>query len=94
MTLFDLTGPLPTPRKCCTCSGIRLRASWPRRPAFGQKLPVAYVIGISTTSPEAARKILARWSSGGGGFLNRLVGKASNDRLLRFECALAGTAVH
>ena len=56
--------------------------------------PDTHVIGISTTSPEAARKVLARWSSGGGGFLNRLVGKASNDRLLRFECALAGAAVH
>ena len=56
--------------------------------------PDTHVIGISTTSPEAARKVLARWSSGGGGFLNRPVGKASNDRLLRFECALAGAAVH
>jgi len=56
--------------------------------------PDTHVIGISATSPEPARKVLAHWSSGGGGFLNRLVGKATNDRLLRFECALAGAAVH
>lgn len=56
--------------------------------------PETHVIGISTTSPEVAQKVLVRWSSRGGGFLNRLVGKPSNDRLLRFECVLEGAAVH
>jgi len=56
--------------------------------------PDSHVLGISTTSPEAAKQILERWSSGGSGLLTRLVGKASRDRLLRFECKLAGSAVH
>ena len=45
--------------------------------------PDTHVIGISTTSPAVAQKVLVRWSSGGGGFLNRLVGKASNNVSLR-----------
>ena len=61
-----------------------------RAPAW----PDSHVLGISTTSPEAARQVLERWSAGKGGLLTRLVGKASSDRLLRFECALAGSAKH
>ena len=61
-----------------------------KKPAW----PDTHIVGISTTSPEAVRQVLERWSSGGGGFLGRLVGKANGDRLLRFECALAGSAVH
>jgi tetratricopeptide (TPR) repeat protein len=56
--------------------------------------PDSHVLGISTASPETARQVLERWSTGGGGFLTRLVGKASSARLLRFECALAGASVH
>lgn len=56
--------------------------------------PASHVLGISTTSPEAARKVLERWSTSGPGLLTRLTGKTGDDRLLRFECALAGTAVH
>jgi hypothetical protein len=56
--------------------------------------PDIHLLGISTTSPEVARKVLEQWSSGGNGFLTRLVGKARSDRLVRFECALAGSAVH
>ena len=56
--------------------------------------PDSHVLGISTTSPDAAIRVLERWSSRGGGLLTRLVGRASSDRLLRFECALAGAAVH
>jgi tetratricopeptide (TPR) repeat protein len=56
--------------------------------------PDSHILGISTTSPVAARRVLERWSAGGYGRLTRLVGKASGTRLLRFQCALAGTAVH
>lgn len=56
--------------------------------------PDSHTLGISTTSPESARQVLERWSAGGDGLLTRLVGRASSNRLLRFECALAGTAVH
>jgi tetratricopeptide (TPR) repeat protein len=56
--------------------------------------PDSHVLGISATSPEAARRALERWSSKGGGFLSRLVGTVRRERLLRFECALAGSAVH
>ena len=56
--------------------------------------PDSHVLGISATSPEAAREVIDRWSAGGGGFLSRLVGKAKAERLLRFECALAGSRVH
>jgi len=68
-------------------------------PGEGAKEPAwpdTHVVGISTTSPDVARQILERWSAGGGGFLNRLVRKAKSDRhrLVRFECALAGAAVH
>jgi hypothetical protein len=61
-----------------------------RAPAW----PTSHLLGISATSPEAARQVLERWSAGKGEFLTRLVGKASSDRLLRFECALAGSARH
>lgn len=44
--------------------------------------PERHVLGISTTAPEPARRVLERWSAGG------------SDRLLRFECALAGSEVH
>ncbi len=43
--------------------------------------PDSHILGISTTSPESARRVLEHWSSHG-------------NHLLRFECALAGTAVH
>jgi len=56
--------------------------------------PDSHVLGISTTSPEVARLVLERWSDSGTGLLTRLIGRASSDRLLRFECALAGSAVH
>lgn len=56
--------------------------------------PDSHVLGISTTSPEAARQVFERWSAGKGGLLTRLVGKGNGDRLLRFECALAGSATH
>jgi len=56
--------------------------------------PDSHVLGISTTSPESARRVLEHWSSGETGLLTRLVGRAHSDRLLRFDCALAGTAVH
>ena len=61
-----------------------------RAPAW----PDSHILGISTTSPEPARRVLERWSSNGSGLLTRLIGRASNDRLLRFECALAGNQVH
>ena len=61
-----------------------------RAPAW----PDSHILGISTTSPEAARRVLERWSSNGSGLLTRLIGRASNDRLRRFECALAGNAVN
>ncbi|WP_090355552.1 tetratricopeptide repeat protein [Dyella sp. 333MFSha] len=54
--------------------------------------PDIHVIGISTTEPAAARKVLMQWSSGRGGLLSRLVGSGDKNRLLRFECALAGRA--
>lgn len=56
--------------------------------------PDSHMLGISTTSPDAARRVLERWNSSGGGLLTRLVGTDSSDRLLRFECALAGATVH
>jgi tetratricopeptide (TPR) repeat protein len=43
--------------------------------------PESHVLGISATSPDAARRAIERWSTGGGG-------------LLRFECALAGSPAH
>ena len=55
--------------------------------------PDSHVIGISATSPDAARRVLERWSAGGG-FLGRLVRRADAERLLRFECALAGSSAH
>ncbi len=45
--------------------------------------PDSHVLGISTTSPDQARTVLDHWNATGGG-----------DRLLRFECALAGAIVH
>ena len=48
--------------------------------------PDSHVLGISTTSPEAARRVLDGWSSG--------ITRPSGGRLLRFECALAGNTVH
>ena len=56
--------------------------------------PDTHLLGISATSPDAARKVLQQWSAGGSGFLSRLVRKVDSDRLLRFECALAGSPVH
>jgi tetratricopeptide (TPR) repeat protein len=56
--------------------------------------PDSHLLGISTTSPETARQVLERWSAGGGGFPNRLVGRSNRERLVRFECALAGADVH
>lgn len=56
--------------------------------------PDSHILGISTMSPDAARQVLEHWSSRGGGLLARLVGRDSGERLLRFECALAGAAVH
>lgn len=56
--------------------------------------PYRHVLGISTTSPESAKQVLERWSVKGSGLLTRLAGGASRDRLLRFECALAGAVVH
>lgn len=55
--------------------------------------PDSHVLGISATSPDAARRVLEDWSAGGG-FLGRLVRRANAERLLRFECTLAGPAVH
>ena len=55
--------------------------------------PDSHVLGISATSPDAARRVLETWSAGGG-FLSKLVRRANAERLLRFECALAGPAVH
>lgn len=55
--------------------------------------PDSHVLGISTTSPGAARRVLEAWSAGGG-FLSKLVRRANAERLLRFECTLAGPAVH
>ena len=52
--------------------------------------PESHVIGISATSPDAARRVLERWSAGGG-LLGKLVRRANPARLLRFECALAGS---
>lgn len=43
---------------------------------------------------DAARQVLTQWSARGNGFLSRLTGKANAERLLRFECALAGSRVH
>ena len=56
--------------------------------------PERHMLGISTTSPDKAREVLTRWSARGNGFLSRLTGKANAERLLRFECALAGSSVH
>jgi hypothetical protein len=41
--------------------------------------PETYLLGISATSPDAARAVLETWSAGGPGWL---------------ECALAGAPVH
>ena len=54
--------------------------------------PDSHVLGISATAPDAARRVLAQWSTGGG-FLGRLR-RANAERLLRFECVLAGPPVH
>lgn len=56
--------------------------------------PESHMLGISTTSPEAARQVLEYWSSNGDGLLARSVGGNGSARLLRFECALPGAAVH
>lgn len=56
--------------------------------------PDSHILGISTTSPDSARQVLERWSGKGSSLLTRLAGRSCSDRLLRFECVLAGTAVH
>jgi len=56
--------------------------------------PETHLLGISATSPDAARAVLETWSAGGSGLLNRLLRKPDPERLLRFECALAGSPVH
>ncbi len=56
--------------------------------------PDTHLLGISTKSPAAARDVLTRWSARGDGFLSRLARRANADRLLRFECALAGSPEH
>lgn len=53
-----------------------------------------HLVGISATSPDAARAVIERWSASGQGFLSRLVHRADNERLLSFECVLAGSHVH
>ncbi len=56
--------------------------------------PDTHLLGISAKSPDAARAVLTHWSARGGGFLDKLVKRADADRLLRFECALAGSPEH
>lgn len=56
--------------------------------------PATHLVGVSTNSPDIAREVLTRWSTGGEGFLSRLVKRANGERLLRFQCALAGSPVH
>ena len=53
-------------------------------PASGSSWPETHVIGISTTVPEAARRVLERWGAEGDG----------DHGLLRFECVLQGRGVH
>jgi hypothetical protein len=49
---------------------------------------------VTDPKDDAARQVLTQWSARGNGFLSRLTGKANAERLLRFECALAGSRVH
>ncbi len=56
--------------------------------------PGRHVLGISTASPEHARQVLEQWSRSGRGLLTRLAGRGGGERLLRFECALAGSVLH
>ena len=55
--------------------------------------PDSHVLGISATSPDVARRVLETWSARGG-LLGKLVRRANTERLLRFECTLAGPPVH
>lgn len=55
--------------------------------------PDRHVLGLSTASPEAARRVLEHWSADADGRGAPRAGKGAGDRLLRFECALAGTGV-
>jgi hypothetical protein len=56
--------------------------------------PDSHLLGISTTKPEAARRVLERWSNRQAGLVTRFVGGAGKGRLLRFECALEGPGTH
>ncbi|WP_271008019.1 tetratricopeptide repeat protein [Paucibacter sp. B51] len=56
-----------------------------------QAWPESHVIGISTTEPEAARRVLERWSFGES---HSRSGEHGGNSLRRFECVLAGSAVH
>lgn len=59
-----------------------------------QAWPDSHVLGISTTTPDAARQVLEQWSTRGTGAADSPCRQAGSDRLLRFERALAGAAVH
>lgn len=56
--------------------------------------PDSHLIGISTTNPELAQQVLERWGASAGGRQSRSIQRRAADRLLRFECVLAGGAVH
>lgn len=56
-----------------------------------QAWPESHVIGISTTEPEVARRVLERWSFGES---HSRSGVHGGNSLRRFECVLAGSAVH
>lgn len=53
--------------------------------------PDRHVIGISSTAPEPVRQVLDRWKSGMPGLAPS---EPEGERLLRFECMLAGVADH
>lgn len=58
------------------------RALWPDR----------HLIGISTTNPEIPQQVLERWGASAGGRLSRQNKTRAGDRVVRFECVLAGSA--
>ncbi|MEO3690506.1 tetratricopeptide repeat protein [Roseateles paludis] len=56
--------------------------------------PDSHLIGVSARSPDTARGVLERWSTGTVSAPGKPHEAASADRLVRFECVLAGSSVH
>ena len=76
---------------CKACSEGVPHDHAPGEPKASPAWPDTHLLGISATSDANARAVFEKWSARGVGFLSRLVRKANAERLLRFECVLAGS---